>query len=289
MITLSPPAATTGRLAAAGLVVAGAFSQQFGAAVAALLFPRAGALGVVSLRLALSALVLMALCRPALRGRARADWGVVLTFGASLAGMNVLFYQAIERIPLGATVTLEVLGPLTLSVLAARRAASWLWAGLALAGVALLSRDGFAGLNLAGVLFALGAGVFWACYIKLSAKTGARFPKADGLALAMSAGALLSLPLGLATAGSALFQPETLALGAAVALLSSLLPYTLELVSLRTLPASTFAVLTSLMPAFAALAGYLVLGQPLTVLSMLAIALVVIAAAGAVRTSPESG
>ncbi|MGD1222987.1 DMT family transporter [Streptomyces krungchingensis] len=271
--------------AAVGLVIGGIFSQQFGAAVASLLFPRVGALGVVSLRLTLSAVMLLAVCRPATRGYRRADWAVVVAFGTALAGMNTLFYLAIARIPLGAAVTLEVLGPLALSVVAARRASSWVWAALALTGVTLLGRGGLHGLDLAGAGCALGAGATWAAYILLSARTGSRFPKADGLALAMAVGALLSLPAGLAEQGSALFHPLTLALGAVVALLSSVLPYTLELLALRRLRPSTFAVLMSLAPAIAALAGYLVLDESLGATEVLAVALVVAAGAGAVRAS----
>ncbi|MCP9987624.1 EamA family transporter [Streptomyces sudanensis] len=265
------------------LVVGGALSVQFGAAVAVLLIPRAGALGVVSLRLALAALVLLVVCRPRLRGHSRADWGTVVVFGVAMAGMNITFYQAIDRIPLGAAVTLEVLGPLALSVAASRRAVSLLWAGLALAGVTLLSGGGFDRLDPVGAGFALAAGAMWAAYIVFSARAGRRFPQADGLALAMAVGAVLSLPLGIAEAGARLAVPSTLALGLAVALLSSVLPYTLELIALRRLPAGTFAVLMSLEPAVATLAGFLVLRQALSVTDAAAIALVMAASIGAVR------
>ncbi len=272
-----------GRLAGGGLVVCGMVSLQFGAAVAAMLFPRAGVLGTTSLRMAISAVVLLAVCRPRLRGRSRGDWTVVAGFAVALTAMNVLIYQAIARIPLGAAVTLEVLGPLVLSVVTGRRASSWLWAGLALSGVALLGRGGFGALNPAGIAFALGAAAMWAAYILLAARTGSRFARLDGLALAMAVGALLSLPLGIAEAGGALLEPATLALGAGVALLSSVLPYSLELLSLRRLPPTAFSVLMSLAPAVAALAGCVVLGQRLGLLDVAAVALVVIAAAGAVR------
>ncbi|MCQ0023224.1 EamA family transporter [Streptomyces somaliensis DSM 40738] len=266
------------------LVVGGALSVQFGAAVAVLLIPRAGALGVVALRLALAALVLLVVCRPRVRGHSRSDWGTVVVFGAAMAAMNITFYQAIERIPLGAAVTLEVLGPLALSVVASRRAVSLLWAGLALAGVVLLSGGGFDRLDPVGTGFALAAGAMWAAYIVFSARTGRRFPQADGLALAMAVGAVLSLPLGVAQAGAELAVPSTLALGLAVAVLSSVLPYTLELIALRRLPAGTFAVLMSLEPAVAALAGLLVLRQALSATDAAAIALVMAASVGAVRS-----
>ncbi|MFB7585950.1 DMT family transporter [Streptomyces sp. NPDC056169] len=266
------------------LVVAGGLSVQFGSAVAVLLMPRAGALGVVTLRLVLAAVVLLAVCRPKVRGYSRADWGTIVAFGTAMAGMNILFYQAADRIPLGAAVTLEVLGPLILSVVASRRLGNLLWAGLALGGVVLLSGGGFDRLDPVGAAFALAAGAMWAAYIVFSARTGRRFPQADGLALAMAFGAVLSLPLGIAEAGDKLLVPSTVLLGLGVALMSSVLPYTLELLALRRLPAPTFAILMSLEPAIAAAAGFLILSQALSVVDALAIALVIAASMGAVRT-----
>ncbi|MER7495681.1 EamA family transporter [Streptomyces pharetrae] len=282
----APPGAPRrlGSLGPVGLVFAGGVSVQFGGALAVMLMPRAGALGVVALRLAVAAVVLLLVCRPRLRGHSRTDWGTVVVFGLTMAGMNGLFYQAVDRIPLGPAVTLEVLGPLALSVVASRRAVNLIWAGLALAGVFLLGGGGFGDLDPVGAAFALGAGAMWAAYIVFSARTGRRFPQADGLALAMAVGAVLFLPLGIAEAGSKLLDPVTLGLGAAVAVLSSVLPYTLELLALRRLPASTFAVLMSLEPAIAAAAGFLLLDQALTSTQALAIALVIAASMGAVRT-----
>ncbi|MFF6867400.1 EamA family transporter [Streptomyces sp. NPDC012450] len=273
------------RLGPVALVVTSGLSVQFGAAVAVLLMPRAGALGVVTLRLVLAAAVLLVVCRPRVRGYSRADWGTIVAFGTAMAGMNVLIYQSSSRIPLGAAVTLEVLGPLILSVVASRRWTNLLWAGLALVGVLLLGGGGFDRLDPLGAAFALGAGGMWAAYIVFGARTGRRFPQADGLALAMAFGALLSLPLGLAEAGDRLLVPSTLALGLAVALMSSVLPYTLELLALRRMPAPTFAILMSLEPAIAALAGFLVLSQALSAADALAIALVIGASIGAVRTT----
>ncbi|GAB2753789.1 EamA family transporter [Streptomyces bullii] len=278
-----------GSLGPVGLVLAGGVSVQFGGALAVSLMPRAGALGVVTLRLLVAAVVLLVICRPRLRGHSRTDWGTVIVFGITMAAMNGLFYQAVARIPLGPAVTLEVLGPLALSVLASRRAVNLLWAALALAGVFLLGGGGFDRLDPAGAAFALGAGAMWAAYIVFSARTGRRFPQADGLALAMAAAALLFLPLGIAESGAKLTDPTTLALGAAVALLSSVLPYTLELLALRRLPASTFAILMSLEPAIAATAGFLVLAQALSASQAAAIALVVAASMGAVRTQVGRG
>ncbi|MER7514996.1 EamA family transporter [Streptomyces sp. NPDC126499] len=277
-----------GRLGPVALVVAGGLSVQFGSALAVLLMPRAGALGVVTLRLVLAAVVLLAVCRPRIRGYGRADWGTVLAFGAAMSGMNILFYLSVDRIPLGAAVTLEVLGPLALSVLASRRLVNLLWAGLALGGVVLLGGGlhggGFDRLDPVGAGFALAAGAMWATYIVFSARTGRRFPQADGLALAMAFGAVLSLPFGILEAGDRLLVPSTIGLGLAVALMSSVLPYTLELLALRRLPAPTFAILMSLEPAIAATAGFLVLHQALGVTDALAIALVIAASMGAVRT-----
>ncbi|WP_161166056.1 EamA family transporter [Streptomyces sp. SID5910] len=278
------PAGRWGSLGPVGLVLAGGISVQFGAALAVSLMPRAGALGVVTLRLVVAAVVLLLVCRPRLRGHSRADWGTVVVFGIAMAGMNGLFYQAVDRIPLGPAVTLEVLGPLALSVFASRRAVNLVWAALALAGVFLLGGGGFDSLDPAGAAFALGAGVMWAAYIVFSARTGRRFPQADGLALAMAVGAVLFLPLGIAESGAKLIDPVTLALGAGVALLSSVLPYTLELLALRRLPAPTFAILMSLEPAIAATAGFLILDQALSAAQSAAIALVVAASMGAVRT-----
>ncbi|MCX4763011.1 EamA family transporter [Streptomyces sp. NBC_01275] len=281
-----------GSLGPVGLVLAGGVSVQFGGALAVTLMPRAGALGVVALRLLVAAVVLLVVCRPRLRGHSRTDWGTVVVFGITMAAMNGLFYQSVDRIPLGAAVTLEVLGPLALSVVASRRALNLVWAGLALAGVFLLSGGGgggFGGLDLVGVAFALGAGAMWAAYIVFSARTGRRFPQADGLALAMAVGALLFLPLGIAEAGTKLLDPVTLGLGAAVAVLSSVLPYTLELLALRRLPASTFAIMMSLEPAIAATAGFFILGQALSVLQAAAVALVIAASMGAVRTQVGRG
>ncbi|MFE8014366.1 DMT family transporter [Streptomyces antibioticus] len=274
-----------GSLGPVGLVLAGGISVQFGGALAVTLMPRAGALGVVALRLLVAAVILLVVCRPRVRGHSRTDWGTVIVFGITMAAMNGLFYQSVDRIPLGTAVTLEVLGPLALSVAVSRRAVNLIWAGLALAGVFLLGGGGgFGSLDPLGVAFALSAGGMWAAYIVFSARTGRRFPQADGLALAMAIGALLFLPLGLAESGTKLLDPVTLGLGAAVAVLSSVLPYTLELLALRRLPAPTFAIMMSLEPAIAATAGFFILNQALTATEAAAIALVIAASMGAVRT-----
>ena len=273
---------------AVSLVVVGLVCQEAGAALATKLFPQAGPLGVVMLRLVFSAVLLLLIARPSLRGRTRDGWLAVLGFGLVLAVMNGLFYLALERLPLGVTVTIEVLGPLTLSIIASRRASAWLWAALALAGVAALAGGGWERLDPVGVLYALGAAVSWAFYILASARVGREFPKLDGLALAMTVGALLAVPFGIADAGPALLDPVLIGLGAAVAVLSSTIPYALELVALRRLQASAFAILMSLGPATAALAGWVLLGQHLSWLEIVGIALVIAASMGAVRAGVKA-
>lgn len=270
------------------LVVAGLACQEVGASLAVLLFPAVGPLGMVMLRLVFSAVILLLIARPALRGHSRAAWRGVIWFGAVLATMNALFYLALERLPLGVTVTIEVLGPLVLSIVASRRASAWLWALLALVGVLALGGGGWDRLDPLGVVFALGAAASWAFYILASARVGRQFPRLDGLALAMAVGAVLALPFGIADAGSALLRIELVALGAAVAVLSSTIPYALELVALRRLPAAVFAILMSLAPATAALAGFIFLGQHLAWLEMLGIALVIAASIGAVQSSSRA-
>ncbi|WP_395245359.1 DMT family transporter [Agromyces sp. MMS24-K17] len=287
MIRTRLASAFGGPAGATALVVIGLACQEVGASIAVLLFPTAGPIGMVTLRLGFSALILVLLARPRLRGRTPGAWLTVTWFGLALALMNALFYLAIERIPLGAAVTIEVLGPLALSVVASRRWTAWLWAGLAAVGVVLLGQGSFGHLDPVGVALAAGAGATWAAYILLSARTGRSFPGLDGLAFAMAIGAVAILPFGIATTGAVLVRPDVLALGAAVALLSSTIPYALELLALRRLPAATFAVLMSLAPAMAALAGLVLLGQGFTWVGAVAVGLVVAASIGAVRTAPR--
>ncbi|HEY1531979.1 MAG TPA: EamA family transporter [Galbitalea sp.] len=281
MDTQTPSSAA--RLGASGLVVLGLVCQELGAAIAITLFPQVGATGMVLLRLFFSAAILLLVFRPSLRGRSRSDWLTVIGFGLVLATMNALFYESLLSVPLGAAVTIELLGPLILSVVASRQPIAWLWAALALAGVVLLGWTGIEGrLNIGGALFAAGAGAMWVCYILLSARTGRHFGRLDGLAIAMSIGAVAIAPIGIITAGTALLKPADLGLGLAVAVLSSAIPYGFELISLRRLPAATFSILLSLAPAIAALAGFVVLRQHLTPLGSVGIGCVVIASGGAV-------
>jgi len=266
------------------LVLGGIASVQLGAAVAKGLFDRVDPTGMVFLRLAASALVFLAVARPGWRDRSRTDWYVALGFGASLATMNWAIYQSFARIPLGLAVTIEFVGPLAIALLGSRRRRDLAWVGLAGVGVVLLGFDP-TGVTVVGVLFALLAGAAWAAYILLSASTGRRWQGLDGLTVASVFAALALMPIALPVAGTALLEPEVLALGAAVGLLSSVVPYSLEMVALRTLPTSAFGILMSLEPAAAALAAVLLLHEHLGLLQWLAVACVVAASVGATRSA----
>jgi inner membrane transporter RhtA len=265
------------------LVICAVASVQFGAAFAKTLFDEVGPGGTVFLRVLFAAAILAALWRPALAGRSSADWRLIVSFGFSLVAMNLAFYEALERIPLGIAVTIEFVGPLSVAVAGSRRALDFVWVVLAAAGILLLSDFGSADLDGLGVALALLAGGFWAAYILLAARIGREYPGGQGLALAMGAGALMLAPVGVADGGGELLVPGVLALGLAVAILSSAIPYTLEMEALRRMPASVFGVLMSLEPAMAALAGFIVLDEGLATRELVAIMLVVAASAGAAR------
>ena len=269
------------------LVLAGIVSVQVGAAIAKQLFGLTGAVGAVTLRLFFAALVLLVVWRPSLR-ITRKELPVILGYGVVLAVMNLTFYQALTRIPLGMAVTIEFLGPLAVSIIGARRWLHGLWALLAAIGVFALTEAGGGGIAITGVLFALAAATCWGLYIPLGAALGARTSGGRGLALAMAVGGLVSLPLGIADAGRTLFTPTALAAGFGVALLSSVLPYSVELEALRRIPPRVFGVLMSLEPAVAALVGLVVLGQSLRPAQWVAIACVVVASAGATRTQGDT-
>jgi inner membrane transporter RhtA len=239
----------------------------------------------VFLRVFFAAVVLVAIWRPAVRGRTRADWRLIALFGLCLGAMNLAFYEAIERIPLGIAVTLEFVGPLGVAIAGSRRLLDLAWVVLAAAGIVLLSDFGTADLDGLGVALALAAGTLWAVYILLSARMGRVFPGGSGLALAMVAAAAFLAPFGVADAGAELLVPEVLAVGAAVAILSSAIPYTLEMEALRRMPAGVFGVMMSIEPAVAALAGFIVLDEGLATRELVAILLVVAASAGAARNA----
>jgi len=265
------------------MVVGAVTSVQIGAALAKGIFDDVGSGGAVFLRVFWAALALVLLWRPRIRGLTKSQLWLVLLFGLSLAGMNFSIYAAIDRIPLGVAVTFEFVGPLAVAVLGSRRALDLLWAGLAAAGILLLSDLGGSSLNGAGVALALLAGAFWAAYILLSARVGQAFSGGDGLALAMLVAVVPLAPAGIAQGGSDLLLPSVLAIGFAAGMLSSAVPYTLELEALRRLPTGVFGVLMSLEPAVAALAGFVILGEDLVAREVVAILLVVVASAGAAR------
>jgi inner membrane transporter RhtA len=273
----------TPRLSPIWLVVVGILSVQFGAGIAKSLFDEVEPTTIVWLRLVTSAVVLTLVARPALRGRSRHDWLVVAGLGASLGLMNWAIYQSFARIPLGIAVTIEFVGPLSLAVLGSRRVRDFAWVVLAGLGVALLGFER-GHLTLAGVLFALLAGAAWASYILFSAGTGRRWPGLEGLAVASVVATLLLTPLALRPGGDDLLDARLLLLGAAVGLLSSVIPYSCEMVALRSLRPAVFGILMSLEPAAAALAGIVVLDEFLTPLQWAAMACVVVASIGATRT-----
>ena len=270
---------------AALLVVIAAISQEVGAAVAVGLFAAVGTVGALFARFAVAGVILCVAVRPAVRGLTRPAWGAAVALAATLAVMNFCFYLAIARIPLGVAVTVEALGPLILSVVTSTRRIAWLWAVLAFAGVALLGLPGGGHFEASGFAFAAAAGVAWAGYILASARTAAEFRRVDGLALATAMGALAVAPFALVSVAPTALTWHVLGVGAAVGVLSSVIPYSLELISLRRLPPATFAVLTCLSPVTAALAGLVVLGQEIGLLGYLGVALVTVASIGAVRSA----
>ncbi len=269
------------RALAVGMVAIAAVSPQLGAALATTLFGQLGPAGAAFLRLAFAALILWVIWRPRLSGALR----LAAAFGVSLGLMNWTFYEAIARLPLGVAVTIEFAGPLSVAVVASRRPLDVLWVLLAAAGIWLLIGPTGGDLDPLGVVFALIAAVCWAAYIHLNQRTGASFRGGSGLAIAMVVGALVVLPAGVLQGGGALVRPELLGAVLVVAILSSVVPYSLDVEALRRLPAAVFGVLMSLDPAIAALIGFLLLGQALGPLEVLAIAMVVVASAGSASLS----
>lgn len=267
------------------MVLGAIFSIQIGAAIATGLFPEIGAAGVVFMRAIVSAVLLAAIWRPGIE-TVRENPRLLLVFGVALAGMNLCFYEAIDRIPLGTAVTLEFIGPLTVALITSRRRRDWIWAGLAAVGILLLTGGvGGESLDPVGVALALAAGFFWGSYILLGKRMGQAFSGGKGLAVAMAVSALLTAPLGIVEGGTGLLSPEVLLVGLAVGVLSSALPFTLELEAMRRLPSSVFGVMMSLEPAVAAAVGLILLGQGIVPVGFVAILLVVAASAGALRSS----
>lgn len=285
---------------AVALVATSGVSGQCGAAIATKLFAQVGPAGTLTLRLVFATVALALLARPSgrdlrqlVRSPRRADLAVVVVFGVGLAAMNLSFYESIARIPLGVAVTVEFIGPLTISLVGSRRWTDALWAFLAAAGVLLLASGSIFGvvhhLDIAGVGFAALAGAFWASYILLNKETGKRFAGTTGLACAMAVGAVLVVPLGIVDAGAALVRPSVLGIGVAVALLSSAIPYSCELVALRRATPRAFGILLSMSPALAALAGLLLLDQRLSGLEVGALVLVVAANVGSSWLGTRAG
>lgn len=263
-------------------------SIQGGAAFAKTLFPTLGAAGTTTLRVTLAAALLVVLLRPNLRALTRADWAAIVPYGTALGLMNLAFYESLRTLPLGLAVTLEFIGPLTLSLLLSRRALDVAWVVLAGLGIALISPLGqqltggvaAAPVSPVGIGLALLAGAFWALYILAGGAVGRRVPGTTGVVAGMIVAAIVTLPFGVAEAGADLLTPGALLLGLGVAVLSSALPYTLEMRALRAIPARIFGVMMSVEPAIAALSGLLFLGERLGAAQWIAMLCVIAASAG---------
>jgi inner membrane transporter RhtA len=265
-------------VAGAAMIVGTSLSIQLAAAIAHDLFDRLSPVGVSAMRFALAALILLAIVRPAIRGRDAATWAAIAAYGAALAALNLTFFQAISMIPMGIAVTLSFVGPLAMALLGSRRRRDILWALLAGAGVATLGGIGRPG-SLSGVLFALAAGGAWVGVAYAGRCVGRRTRRVDGLALAIPIAALLTVPLGIGRIGAV--DTRSLAIGLVIAVGGLIIPFTLELEGLRRLEPRIVAVIYSIDPAIAALIGFLALGERLASLQIVALVAVVIASAGA--------
>ena len=274
------------------MVLGSMTSLQFGAAVASHLFPTIGAAGASALRLGLAAVVLLAWARPDVRTWSPERRRNVIALGLVMATMNTAFYEAVSRLPLGAAITIEFLGPLGLAAVLSRRPREVAWVGLALAGVVVLAvgqhGSSLGALDPVGVVAALVAAGGWAAYIVVGSRVAnAGDPGPGSLAGACTVAALVVVPYGIVRAGSALFTPRSLGLGLAMAVLASVIPYSLELRAFERMSKRTFSILTALEPAIGALVGWLVLGQHLHPVSLVGVALVVAAGIGATADAPE--
>ncbi|NRQ41297.1 DMT family transporter [Rheinheimera sp. YQF-2] len=272
-------------------VVLAMITIQSGASVAKQLFPLIGPEGTTALRLGFSALVLWLVFRPwRSLPNTRRDWTAIVTYGVCLGGMNILFYLAIARIPLGIGVALEFTGPLAVALFSSRRKRDLIWVGFAIAGILLLLPDmrGVDALDPVGVVLALAAGACWAGYILFGKRTNAQASGGITVALGMTVAAAFLVPVGAISQGMALLSWEVLPLGLVVGILSSALPYSLEMVALRNMTSQNFSVFMSMEPAIAALAGFLILAELLTLWQWLAIALVIMASLGSSLTSSEA-
>lgn len=282
------PAAVRLKLPPFPAVLLAMVSVQGGAALATGMFPALGPIGAVALRIIFSALMLLAVFRPALGSLTRAQWQAAVPFGMALGTMNLSFYLAIARIPLGLAVALEFTGPLLVAVLGSRQAKDFLWVALAGCGIVLLTPwGGSHNVNGAGAMFALVAGACWAVYIVLGRRVYRLFLGGSGVAVGMLFAALTILPVVLANGALSRLNKALLWQGIAVAILSSALPYSLEMIGLRAMPARTFGILMSMEPAVAAVCGMLFLRERLSVQQWAAIALVIAASAGTTLTGEK--
>ena len=264
------------------------FSVQGGATIAKGLFPVIGAAGTASVRIGLSAIILLVVFRPRVLRFTGAQWRAVVPYGVSIGVMNLIFYQALLRIPLGLAVTLEFVGPLGVAIVGSRRAIDAVWIGLAAIGIVLIAPwQAGSGIDPLGVAIALLTGGCWAAYIVLGGRVSRVLTGGVTVATGMSIATLTVLPFALAGGGLASFAPRLFAAGVALAVLSSALPFTLEMNALRALPGRTFSILMSLEPAVAALCGLVLLGEHLTNAQWLAVGLVIAASVGATVTGRQ--
>lgn len=258
-----------------------------GSSFAKQLFPAVGAQGTTAYRIVTAALILLAIWRPWRFRLTRPDARAIVLYGISLGCMNLLFYLSLRTVPIGAAIALEFTGPLLLAVYLSRRALDFLWIGFAVVGlVVLLPFNDLGGgrLDPTGVAYALAAGVCWVLYIIFGKRAG-NVHGGQATALGMTVAAVVVLPFGIGTAGAALLDPAWIAVGVAVGILSSALPYSLEMVALKRLPQKSFGILLSMEPAIGAMAGAVILHEMLTVPQWLAIGSIVLASVGSTATS----
>ena len=263
-----------------GLMLLAILSIQIGAATATHLFADLGPAGTVFLRIGFSAVLLCLAWRPSLDRRVRENAGLLLLFGLVIGAMNLSFYHAIARIPLGIAVTIEFLGPLAVAAATSRRLGDFLWIAVALGGASLLVPDIGERLDPLGVGFAVLGAVGWAGFIFLSIRVGRAFERGSGLALGMTVAAVLLLPIGVKGAAVAFMEPDLLAIAFAVAVFSTAIPFSLEFEALKRIPPRVYGVLVTMEPAIAVIVGIVLLGESLTLRTGLAVALVTTAAVG---------
>jgi inner membrane transporter RhtA len=279
------PRSLASTLFSVGLLIVAMASIQSGASLAKSMFPVIGAQGTTTLRLIFASIIMVLLLRPWRAKLTAKSLRTVIIYGMALGGMNLLFYMSLRTVPLGIAVALEFTGPLAVAIYASRRAIDFLWIALATAGLLLLIPTGEAstGIDLVGAGYALGAGVCWALYILFGQKAGAD-NGVQTAALGVMIAALFVAPFGIAHAGTALLTPSLIPVAICVALLSTALPYTLEMVALTRMPTRTFGTLMSIEPAIGALSGLLFLQEYLSLSQWMAIMCIILASVGATMT-----